>query len=112
MNSIAIIPEFDAGGTKFRAVSGSMQSTGNTMGEALDSLNAAMGESGSKAVVILQHNESDQFFTATQQQRMKNLMARRGQLSEAERSELQELVFSEIDATVARTDSFVNQQNT
>ena len=110
MNTISIVPDGDEQDSgQFRAVSGSLQSVGRTMGEALDALAAQIPDTDASALILIQQRRPDPFFTAEQYQRMRDLMARRDTLTSAERVELEALVDAELDGTVARTDALVRQ---
>jgi regulator of protease activity HflC (stomatin/prohibitin superfamily) len=73
------------------------------MGEALDALTQEWGESAQETVVLIQHFQPDASFTQAQYDRMQTLLARRAQLTSKERAELEALIDTELDATVART---------
>jgi len=104
MERISIHPVADAD-DQFCAVSGSRQSFGKTMGEALDGLAGAIGQANSSAVIFIQKLGGDEFFSDEQHARMVDLKNRLASLSEAEYSELEELIGAELDATVARTEA-------
>jgi hypothetical protein len=82
------------------------------MGEALDALTADWGDPPRPATVLIQPFEPDAFFTGEQQLRMKDLLQRRDSLTTSERAELESLIESELDATVARTSSLDSSQDT
>jgi hypothetical protein len=117
MTIIAILPETPgpaAGG--YRAVAGSLQSSGNTIGEALDSLTAKMGESNGTTLVLVQHQRPDAFFTAQQQQRLQELMDRwraardsGNTLPPEEQAELDALVEAEVRAAGQRAADLVQK---
>lgn len=110
MTAISIRKEEEPVGVpRFRAVAGDHESTGRTMGEALDSLTAEMGNNVAEAAVLIQRFEPDAHFTDAQHLRMQALLARRAALTLAERAELEALVDAELDATVARTRSAVRK---
>ena len=92
---------------RFRAVSGGRESVGRTMGEALDALTADWGDDVPETAVLIQRFQPDAYFTAVQQDRMKELLARRSNLTVEQRAELEALVDAELDATVARTHSLL-----
>src|SRR5713226_4977408 len=100
MTTIAIMPENpEAGETSYRAISGKRQSVGRTPGEALDALTAQLGAEETGTLLVVQNLRSDRFFTAQQQQRLEELMARwrsardtQTALSSAEQAELEGLV--------------------
>ena len=77
MTKVAILPESaDTGQITYRAIAGRRQSWGKTAGEALDVLTASLPEEDAGTLVIVQHHRPDQFFTAAQQARLNELMAR------------------------------------
>jgi hypothetical protein len=110
MTKIAILPEpTESGGVAYRAISGRQQSVGRTAGEALDALTSSLEGEDSAALVIVQHQRPDQFFTAAQQARLQHLMGqwrsareRGAVLSEAEQAELDGLVEAELHAAGER----------
>jgi hypothetical protein len=93
------------GKAAFRAKAGEKESTGATLGEALDALTASFGEEINEAAVLIHTLQPDEYFRADQQRRMKELFTRPEYLSAPERSELESLIDTELDATVARTSS-------
>lgn len=105
MTSIAVRREGETEEPRFRAIAGHRQSTGRTMGEALDSLVAEWGEDLPEAAVLIQRFQPDVHFTEAQHQRMQELLTRRTSLNPSERTELETLIDAELDATVARTDA-------
>jgi hypothetical protein len=88
---------------QFVAIAGDRRSIGRTMGEALDALTADWGEDASETAVFIQRFQPDPHFTEAQYCRMQELLARRATLSPAERAELEALIDTEVDATIART---------
>ncbi len=77
MTTIAILPDNPSSPTtSYRAVAGPNHATGKTAGAALDALTAQLGELDSTLLVVLQQSRPDHFFTAEQQQRLEELMAR------------------------------------
>ena len=110
MTKIAILPEPTTGnGTVYRAIAGARQSTGKTPGEALDALTAQLPAEESATLVIVQSLRPDSFFTAEQQCRLAELMARWRTAREAgrtlpveEAAELDALIDAELRATGER----------
>ncbi len=110
MTTIAILPENPGSPTtNYRAVAGPNQATGKTAGAALDALTAQLGELDSTTLVVLQQARPDRFFTADQQKRLEELMARwrtardAGQsLPAEEQAELDALVQAELQAAKQR----------
>lgn len=110
MTKVAILPEsVEPGRVTYRAIAGQQQSVGKTAGEALDALAARLDEQASATMVIVQHQRPDEFFSATQQARLKELMLRwraardaGTALQPAEQSELDSLVEAETRAAGER----------
>jgi hypothetical protein len=110
MTTIAIVPENPGSPTtNYRAVAGANQATGKTAGAALDALTAQLGELDSTTLVVLQQARPDRFFTAEQQKRLEELMARWRTARDAGRSlppeeqaELDALVLAELQAATER----------
>lgn len=90
---------------RFCAIAGKHQSFGRTAGEALDALNAQLGETESGSLVIVQQMQSDLYFPETQYLRMRELLDRSASLTGAEREELEELVKDEFIASAKRTEA-------
>ena len=97
----------EVGAPRFRAIAGSRQSVGRTMGEALDALTADWGDNIQETAVLIQRFQPDAYFTTAQYCRMQELLTRRATLTAAERAELETLIDAELDATVARTESLL-----
>jgi hypothetical protein len=110
MTNVAIIPlQTGPSSHAYRAVAGRKYAQGKTAGEALDAITAQLSEEESGTLVIIQHFRPDQFFTETQQVRLKELIARwqtaRDQgntLSVNEQAELEALMEAELHASAAR----------
>jgi hypothetical protein len=110
MTTITILPEHPGCPTSsYRAIAGNKESSGKTAGQALDAITGQLEATDSVTLVVLQHLQPDQFFTAQQQQRLAELMVRwrlardgGSAFSAAEQSELQALVEAETRATTAR----------
>ena len=113
MTTITIRPE-SAGkdGIIYRAMAGTLQSEGKSAGEALDALTKQLSEAEASIFVIVQRLQPDRFFTAAQQQRLSDLMARwreardhGSQLLPEEQAELEQLLEAELQATRQRAES-------
>jgi hypothetical protein len=110
MTTITIIPESPGSPpTSYRAVAGKVQAVGKTVGEALDAVTAQLDERESGTLIVVQHQRPDQFFTAEQQQRLQDLMARwrtardiGTEFSPEDQAELDALVDAELRAAAAR----------
>ncbi|HZT56992.1 MAG TPA: hypothetical protein VFA21_00055 [Pyrinomonadaceae bacterium] len=108
MTTITILPE-KAG--RYRAVAGDKESTGRTAGEALDALASQLADDEAGTLVIVQNRKADQFFSATQQERLAELTRQRetGALSPSEEKELERLVESELDGARRRAEALLNE---
>ena len=110
MTKVAILPEPSVhGGTVYRAIAGKHQSLAKTAGAALDALTAQVPAEENGTLVIIQNQKPDAFFTAQQQQRLGELMARwraardaGNSLSQAEQKELDVLAEAELHAAGER----------
>ena len=111
MTTILVTPNNTVTGNKlWRAIVGNKVSFGKTAGEALDTLTAQLSEEDSSTIVVRQI-QPDRFFTAVQQQRMAELMAKwrvardsSSSLPSTEQAELELLVEAELDATTKRAE--------
>jgi hypothetical protein len=113
--SIATIPT-TGGDRVYRAAIGDRQSTGKTAGEALDALTVQMGGQEINGVFLLQSYEPDQFFTASQQERLTELMsiwrlARDSDimLPAEQQLELDDLIEAELYATAERAKAVISK---
>jgi hypothetical protein len=110
MTAVAILPiQSDHGGMEYRAIAGDRQSSGKTVGQALDALTHELTSEEIGTLVVVQHQKPDAFFTAEQQQRLKELMERwrtardaGSCLSQEEQTELDALVEAEVRAAADR----------
>jgi hypothetical protein len=110
VTTIAILPEPTDGGLTFRAIAGDKQSSGRTLGEALDQMTDQFPGANDGIVVLFNTFGPDRFFDAAQQQRLAYLMERwrsvrdsGGELADEERQELNSLVEQEFKASAERT---------
>lgn len=101
MTTITILPEKT---DSYRAFSRDKEAEGRTVGEALDALTAQLADEENGTLVIVQHLKADKFFDQAQQTRLTALMERRrdGNLSTAEREELERLVEAELEGARLR----------
>lgn len=108
MTTITILPEKS---DSYRAVAGNKESTGRTVGEALDALASQLEDEESGTLVIVQKHKADEFFSAAQQQRLTELMGRRsaGSLSAEEERELEGLVEAELEGARRRAESLLGK---
>jgi hypothetical protein len=110
MTTITIIPESPGSPpTSYRAVARNAQAVGKTAGEALDALTLQLPEEEAGTLVVVQSWRPDEFFTAAQQARLQELMARwrvardaGASLPPEEQAELDALVEAELRAATAR----------
>lgn len=116
MTKIAILPEPTETGVAYRAIAGAKQSVGKTAGEALDALTGALPTEELGTLVIVQHFRPDRFFTAQQQERLTDLMARwrtardcGSRLSALEQSELDALIEAEVCAASQRAAAMLRE---
>jgi hypothetical protein len=115
MTTITILPDSPTTQpTTYRAIAGDRQSVGRTVGEALDAINAQLADAEKSTLVVVQHLRPDQFFTAAQQQRLQELMARWRAardggtiLPPEEQTELNALVEAELRAATLRAAALV-----
>jgi hypothetical protein len=119
MTKVTIVQENDPPNAAFRAAARNRQSVGRTPGAALDALTQQLDESETQTMIVLQSLKPDEFFTAAQQQRLQQLLARQRDsregtgpaLSAEERSELESLVDAELDGAAARAAAMVRELN-
>lgn len=117
MTTIAIVPDNPQGSpASFRAVAGDAQSSGATVGQALDALRAQLGGPESTTLVVVQPMRPDELFTAEQQQRLAELLfcwrAARdagSSLPPQEQAELETLIEAELRAATERSAALVHQ---
>ena len=109
MTAVSIqIEKSDENTQRYRAMTGAHESTGRTPGEALDALNAELGNSASGSLIVVQQLQSDPFFTEVQYQRMRELLDKHITLTEQEQSELEQLVKDELIASANRAETLAN----
>ena len=103
MTTISILLEEE---NRYRALSGDKESTGRTVGEALDAITSQLSDNEGDTLVIVQEFKPDEFFNAAQQARLTELMRLREAraLSEDEERELEGLVESELDGARRRAE--------
>ena len=115
MTTIAIFPVNPQGSpASFHAVAGDVQSSGATVGQALDAVQAQLGEPEQTTLVVVQPMQPDHFFTTEQQQRLAELLTRwraardaGASLPPQEQSELDNLVEAELRAATERSASLI-----
>ncbi len=110
MTMVSILPiTTDGNGPAFRALLAEKQSTGRTMGEALDALTAQFTGGEVETLVLVGGSQPDPFFNRSQQERLADLIDRwqaardRGEeLAGDAQRELDGLVQAELNASGAR----------
>jgi len=110
MTKVAILPERSAQGVvEYRAIAGGCQAIAGTAGAALDAVAAQLPDGDAGTLIIVQHQRADAFFSAEQQRRLAELMARwrsardaGASLSPPEQTELDALVEAEVRASGER----------
>lgn len=112
MTTITILPENSVG---YRAVAGDKNSTGRTVGEALDLLTSMLSDDENGTLVIIQNRKADHFFSAAEQKRLTELMQKRvdcnQQLSVEEAKELENLIAEELRGAGQRAAALLNQMS-
>ncbi|HZV07458.1 MAG TPA: hypothetical protein VE999_20405 [Gemmataceae bacterium] len=117
MTTIAIVPDNPQGSpASYRAIAGDVQSSGATVGQALDAVRAQLNGPEQTTLIVLQPMQPDHLFTAEQQQRLAELLARWGAARDAgasmppqEQAELNTLVDAELRAATIRSADLVRQ---
>jgi hypothetical protein len=109
MTTIAVVPN-PAGGAGYRAVANGSEAEGRTVGQAIDALAEQTGGPRNTTLIIVQSTDPDEFFTAEQQVRLADLMARWRRARQTstpfpteEKAELDALIADELRASAART---------
>jgi hypothetical protein len=116
MTIMSILPiEADRDGPSFRAVAGERQSTGRTMGEALDALAAQLSDQETATFLVVRERRADRFFDEADQARLAELMDRWRSARDSgtdfstwDQAELDRLVEAEVRATEARAASLAS----
>jgi hypothetical protein len=118
MTTVAVLPETSVEtGTTYHAVAGSKQSTGRTIGEAIDALTPQLEDSDNSAtLIIVQQQRPDKYFTSEQMLRRDQLMAMWRKARDAnkelpgeEQAELDALVMAEVRAAGLRAAAMLQQ---
>ncbi len=117
MTTIAIVPDNPPDSPAcFRAVAGERQSSGATVGQALDALRAQLGGPEQTTLIVVQPMQPDERFTAAQQPRLAELLAHWRAARDAgtplppqEQTELEALVEAELRAATERSVALVRQ---
>lgn len=119
MTNITIMPEnAETDSITYCAIAGERQSTGATVGKALDALLPQLSEDESSTLIIVQNRRPDAFFSAGQQQRLEDLMAQwraardAGRtLPPADQAELEALVEAETRSAGERAAALLLEMN-
>ncbi len=103
------MPEPSAEGVEYRAIAGKRQAIAKTAGAALDAITAQLPAEETGTLVIVQNQRPDQFFSAEQQNRLKELMDHWRAARDAghalpapEQAELDALINAEVQASGER----------
>jgi sarcosine oxidase gamma subunit len=101
-------------GRNYRAMAEGKESIGNTIGAALDSLTSQLDQPERETIYIVKRDAPDEFFTADQQTRLQELMAKlhdmqagKYVLTNAEQQELEDLVNEELDGVARRCEKIM-----
>jgi pyruvate kinase len=121
MQTIAILPDTTTPNSQYRATCGTHQATGQTAGQALDTLEAELATTSTapgETLVILQRFRPDDLFTAPQQQRLRQLMdqfhttiAQGASLPSSTQTELESLIEAELEANIQRSQRLLQQRD-
>jgi hypothetical protein len=116
MTQIAILPVPTATGVSYRGIAGEARSQGRTAGEALDALTAQLPDGDAGLLVVVQRLRPDRYFSAIQQQRLGELMARWRGANDAghllppdEQTELDDLIEEELRASTSRAAALADE---
>ncbi len=120
MSTISVIPESNpAGEVVWRAVSAEKEAVGKTVGEAIDAITPLIKDEESSSLIVIQRMRPDKFFTAKQQKRLSDLMAKwrtardsGNKLSPEEQSELEALVDAQLEGSAQRTKALFEELTT
>ena len=100
----------------FRASGRNHQAVGHTPGAALDGLTRQLSDADTGTLIVVQNMRPDQFFTAAQQARLTELMAKwrnardsGGTLDPVEQAELEALVDAELEGSGFRAEAMANE---
>ena len=116
MTKVAILAEPSGNGTTYRAIGGQKQSSGATPGQAFDALAAQLPKDETGTMVIVQQLRPDQYFTASQQARLDELMTRwraardnGASLASDVQAELDSLIETEVQAAGTRAAALLRE---
>ena len=122
MQTIAILPDSPATPhSTYRATCGNHQATGQTPGQALDTLEAELDNTSTatgETLIILQRFRPDDLFSQAQQKRLRELMDQfhtaidQGtQLPPSIQTELETLIEAELEANIQRSGRLLQHRN-
>jgi hypothetical protein len=117
MTKVTITPQnIGSPNATFRAAARGRDSEGRTPGAALDALTQQLDEAETNTLVIVQNMRPDEFFTASQQQRLAELLSQRRIALDAGRetdsgdnSELETLIDAELDGAARRSAAMLKE---
>ena len=100
----------------YRATWRDRESFGGTAGAALDAIKQQMPPTESASLVLIQDLKPDEFFSASQQRRLRELLDLRcealssgKEMSPAEKSELDDLIAMELEGSARRAAAMANE---
>ena len=121
MQTIAILPDTTTPNSQYRATCGTHQATGQTAGQALDTLEAELSTTSTatgETLVILQRFRPDDLFSKAQQQRLRELMDQfhtainqGASLPSSTQTELETLIEAELEANIQRSQRLLQQRD-
>lgn len=117
MSTVSIVPvPGEQGGSVYQATSGERHASGATPGMALDAITGLMGAEEAPTLVLLLRSAPDAQFTASQRDRLADLMAKWRaardtgvELPDDEQRELDALVQAELHASGRRADALADE---
>jgi len=120
MPTISVIPENNpAGEIIWRAVSAEKEAVGKTVGEAIDAITPLIESEESSSLIVVQRMRPDKFFTAEQQKRLSDLMAKwraardaGNKLLSEDQAELEALIDAQLEGSVQRTKALFEELTT
>jgi hypothetical protein len=100
----------------FRAAARGHETVGRTPGAALDALAEQLDETQANTLIVVQNMRPDEFFTAAQQHRLSELLAKRRQaldvgrqMDPGENAELESLIDAELDGATRRAAALIGE---
>ena len=121
MQTIAILPDTTAPNSQYRATCGKHHATGQTAGQALDTLEAELSTTSTaigETLVILQRFRPDDLFSKAQQQRLRELMDQfhtainqGASLPSSTQTELETPIEDELEANIQRSQRLLQRRD-